>query len=322
MSEVAPTIGIEYNGVRKDFVVAPDEDGGFQWFEGLVEPIVAQQSGGGFGYHSQPFKVNTPITFEEWSGGCGVEYERPGTFTTTKYSHTFNVDLSWGRRGYLSPERQASTDLTADWVRIAFTSKGVFVLVADEVWEWDSGGPGFVSRISGAGTTPTDIVEYGDSIYVAMGDGNDYQYSSDGTSWTASTLTVKRFDQFAVRSGQDGTARLWGVLSTGELRQNDNATNGGTEWSASTQIGDTWETLHRMVAGAEAAGDDEELARQVGRLRAGAERALRAARGGDGQLEARIEAYELAFRMQAAAPIVVDFADETAETLEMYGIGQ
>jgi Protein of unknown function (DUF1501) len=47
-----------------------------------------------------------------------------------------------------------------------------------------------------------------------------------------------------------------------------------------------------------------------------------AARGADGRLEARIEAYELAFRMQAAAPAVVDFTDETAETLELYGIGQ
>ncbi|MEX0676680.1 MAG: DUF1501 domain-containing protein [Pirellulales bacterium] len=45
-------------------------------------------------------------------------------------------------------------------------------------------------------------------------------------------------------------------------------------------------------------------------------------KGADGQLEARIEAYELAFRMQAAAPAVVDFADESAETLEMYGIGE
>jgi hypothetical protein len=44
-------------------------------------------------------------------------------------------------------------------------------------------------------------------------------------------------------------------------------------------------------------------------------------RAGDSQLEARIEAYELAFRMQSAAPAAVDFADETPETLELYGIG-
>jgi hypothetical protein len=45
-------------------------------------------------------------------------------------------------------------------------------------------------------------------------------------------------------------------------------------------------------------------------------------RGSDSQLEARIEAYELAFRMQSAAPAAVDLSGETAETLALYGIGQ
>jgi hypothetical protein len=40
------------------------------------------------------------------------------------------------------------------------------------------------------------------------------------------------------------------------------------------------------------------------------------------ELAARIDAYELAFRMQAAAPEAVDVARETAETLRLYGIGQ
>ncbi len=40
----------------------------------------------------------------------------------------------------------------------------------------------------------------------------------------------------------------------------------------------------------------------------------------DDQLEARIASYELAYRMQAAAPAAVDLADETAETQSLYGI--
>ena len=42
----------------------------------------------------------------------------------------------------------------------------------------------------------------------------------------------------------------------------------------------------------------------------------------DGELAARVNAYELAFRMQSAAPEVVDLSRETRETLELYGIGQ
>ncbi len=45
-------------------------------------------------------------------------------------------------------------------------------------------------------------------------------------------------------------------------------------------------------------------------------------RGGDDELDARIESYELAFRMQAAAPEAVDLAQESEHTLRLYGIDQ
>jgi hypothetical protein len=44
-------------------------------------------------------------------------------------------------------------------------------------------------------------------------------------------------------------------------------------------------------------------------------------RGGDGELEARINAYELAFRMQAHAPEAVDLSKESEATRRLYGIG-
>src|SRR2546430_486688 len=40
------------------------------------------------------------------------------------------------------------------------------------------------------------------------------------------------------------------------------------------------------------------------------------------ELDARIAAYELAFRMQAEAPGAVDVADETEETQRLYGMHQ
>ena len=43
-------------------------------------------------------------------------------------------------------------------------------------------------------------------------------------------------------------------------------------------------------------------------------------RDSDGELEARVNAYELAYRMQSAAPGIVDLHEETAETLALYGI--
>ena len=47
-----------------------------------------------------------------------------------------------------------------------------------------------------------------------------------------------------------------------------------------------------------------------------------AARRGDDELEARIAAYELAFRMQSHAPEAVDIAQETAATRSLYGLDE
>lgn len=47
-----------------------------------------------------------------------------------------------------------------------------------------------------------------------------------------------------------------------------------------------------------------------------------AQRGEDLQLDARIRSYELAFRMQTAAPEVVDISCETAATREIYGLDE
>jgi hypothetical protein len=39
------------------------------------------------------------------------------------------------------------------------------------------------------------------------------------------------------------------------------------------------------------------------------------------ELAARMESYELAFRMQSVVPDLIDFGNETAETLDLYGVG-
>ena len=43
---------------------------------------------------------------------------------------------------------------------------------------------------------------------------------------------------------------------------------------------------------------------------------------GDAEIASRIQSYELAFRMQAAAPDLLDFSKETQATLDMYGVGK
>jgi hypothetical protein len=69
-------------------------------------------------------------------------------------------------------------------------------------------------------------------------------------------------------------------------------------------------------------GDDPALERlQLDLLRKQNQRHLERT-GADARLEARIEAFEMAFRMQMAAPEVLDTGGETKETLALYGIGE
>ena len=42
----------------------------------------------------------------------------------------------------------------------------------------------------------------------------------------------------------------------------------------------------------------------------------------DSEIASRIQSYELAFRMQAAAPDLLDFSEESQSTLDMYGVGK
>ncbi len=42
----------------------------------------------------------------------------------------------------------------------------------------------------------------------------------------------------------------------------------------------------------------------------------------DPEINSRIASYELAYRMQASAPELIDFSDESPEILEMYGVGR
>ena len=41
---------------------------------------------------------------------------------------------------------------------------------------------------------------------------------------------------------------------------------------------------------------------------------------GDPEIQTRIAAYEMAYRMQSSAPELMDLSGETQETLDLYGV--
>lgn len=104
-------------------------------------------------------------------------------------------------------------------------------------------------------------------------------------------------------------------------------TNGVRSWGPGflpatyqgTPVGDTpgGEAIANLSLPKDSSADRQlkklELIRKINELHA-------ARLPGVSNLEARIESYELAYRMQSSAPEAVDLSQETAETIELYGL--
>lgn len=237
---------IEYGGVRLPFNIARDDGHAIQWFEGFAPINAPERNSAGFGYEATPAHLDSPLQYPSWEGGSGQLYAPAGKRVTNRYSYSQNVDMSYGDRAYKSPARQASTDLTAAIIKKIFTPLGTFAIVADEVWEYNTGTDVWDSVLTGV--TPTDIVMFGTHLVVFCG-ANSYEYSTTGASasWTTSTATGHEYHFGLVRSGSGGSPVLWAVNADGAMNSATDITNATEDWAADTQIGDTWETVNGLA---------------------------------------------------------------------------
>jgi len=89
-----------------------------------------------------------------------------------------------------------------------------------------------------------------------------------------------------------------------------------------TRIGDGGTPFTKAVLSNTRAADDPRRQRIQLELLESRNREHIARTGSDPRLEARITAFEMAFRMQMAAPQAMDLAAETKETLDLYGVGR
>jgi hypothetical protein len=92
------------------------------------------------------------------------------------------------------------------------------------------------------------FVEFNGYIFAACGgktSDTKYVYSTDGDTWTTSTLDDMYAERFLVAPNAAGTAMvLWksgsaGTTNNNELKYNTSGINGGAQWSSAAYIGDT-----------------------------------------------------------------------------------
>jgi hypothetical protein len=234
---------IEHSSIKLPYNILRAEGQAIQWFEGYADVNQPEQNQQGFGYHSTPSWIDHPLEYSNWSGGAGQLYAEPGAAASKRYSYTQHIDLSYGDRAYKSPARVAGTDLTNTIIKQVFSPLGVFAIVADEVWEYNTTTDVWDSVLTSV--APTDILSFGTYLIVLCG-ANAYRYSTDGTSWTTSTATGHEYHFGAVRSGSAGSPVLWAINADGTMSNATDITNATEDWATDTQIGDTWEVVNGL----------------------------------------------------------------------------
>jgi hypothetical protein len=247
-------IFLDYSSNKMGFILGKDEQGNKRWWPGLA-PVLAQQiNTGAFSYEQIPSEIDVPVPIESWDSAGIADGGSTAAQNLRGYHYSQNIDASSGTRLYLSPERQAvleddATAIAAAPVKFADTTLGLFAIAGAYIYELSQGTGQWVERndASGDAQNYTDIAEMDGILYACRGSAADYKYSSDGITWTAFTDSDNNFDRFAVRGITSAQAILWGVKSTGEIKNTTNGQNSGVAWSAADAVGHTSETVRGMV---------------------------------------------------------------------------
>lgn len=240
---------LEHSGLALGFKLAEDSQNADrkQWYPSFLPSGVQEQQQGAFSYDDRPKAVSQPLVFEDWSGGCGLVDDVPGTTRSTRYSYSRGVDASWGQP-CLSPKFTALTGMTEAPTKFyRAPTNGWYALSATKVWKLTSGE---WSSVYTAAAAPTDIIEYQNStacyLFVALGDSTDFIYTTSATFASTTTVTSEKTSFFAVRGSTSVEPVLFATKQNG-LTRSSTAPILSANWSNEDQIGTRNEVVSALV---------------------------------------------------------------------------
>ena len=104
----------------------------------------------------------------------------------------------------------------------------------------------YISKWKKATTTVAGVANerglevFGATVFAALGSGTDYKYSTDGITWTTSTLSDTNSVGFLSAPNAAGTADiLWKYVTPNTAKNNTSGLNGGAQWSSDITIGES-----------------------------------------------------------------------------------
>lgn len=110
----------------------------------------------------------------------------------------------------------------------------------------------YIYKWKAATTTVANVTQlcvFGVTVFAACGASTAYKYSTDGVTWTTSTLTDPNANAFLVSPNPAGTADvLWKFKTPNEVKSNSNGTNAGTpeQWGSANYIGEASTNITNM----------------------------------------------------------------------------
>lgn len=239
--------------VEYPFVVAKDENGHKQWNDGIAPMLAPQMRTGDFGYEHIPPEIEVIEPFETWTEGAGFDLAHA---SKTRYNYSRRVDLSWEDYAFVALKRRSAlesdgTAIAAAPVQFFYSpTHGLFMLAGAYIYEWDLPTTTWVQRDDATGTFSgaayIDLKELDGTMYASRGASADYEYSTNGTTWTAFTDADENADVFANRGNSSDIAALWKV-NDNLIKVSTDGANGGVAWTGADEVGHTSETTRGAV---------------------------------------------------------------------------
>ena len=191
---------------------------------------------------------NLSFTQTDWKGGHGY-----GDFLVEDaYAVGQSIDTTNDGKIILGPLINSvgisGGDLSANPVAIkwfAAISK-LMVATAAKVFWYD--GTNFVEKVALTGVTHEGMTEYEQILYLGRGTTGAYNYTADGVTFTATTLTDTVAEGFLVAPNPTGTADvLWKFKKPNEVANTSDGRVAGVQWSSPNYVGDTSKNITRLM---------------------------------------------------------------------------
>lgn len=242
---------IDHSSSKVGYMLAEESDTGVKSYSPGLAPLFAQQRHtGDRNYSAYRQDIFAELAFENWKEGAGFHEAADDPVEQLQgYSYSQGVDASQRDRLYLSPERQSISGISAAPSQFLRSSIGTAISVGGVVYSLAAGGSA-TSEVSTGGTV-TSLFEFENRVYAMIGDGANYYHSASGNitgTWTQVSSGPTGGGSFMAARGQSSASAIaWRMTAAGALTNSVNPADGGTSWSAATQLGHSSMTFNALI---------------------------------------------------------------------------